>query len=223
VVDEFGNVNGAPSNEQMGTKPRPTATPTGPDEPTATMVDYDGDASGQYSDETLLRARLTDASGDPLAGRELTFELTGAGSERSFAATTDDDGVARVSPTLSEKPGMYQLTVRFAGTDDHLGSADVAVFVVDQEDTALDLTAAGRGKDAALNAHLYDADSAGTGVGDALIEFFADGEPIGSATTGPGGRATLPLPPRYRGGKHSFEAVFDGDDFYRGSTGQTAG
>jgi len=222
VVDEFGNVNGTPSNEQAGTKPRPTTTPTEPDEPAATVLDYDGDSSGQYSDQTLLRARLTDASGDPLAGRELTFELTGAGSERSFAATTDDDGVARVTPTLSEKPGPKQLTVRFAGTDDHLGSADVAVFVVDQEDTALDLTAAGRGKDAALDVHLYDADSAGNGVGDALIDFFADGEPIGSATTGPGGRATLSLPPRYRGGKHSFEAVFDGDDFYRGSTGQTA-
>jgi hypothetical protein len=55
-----------------------------------------------------------------------------------------------------------------------------------------------------------------------VIEFFADGIPIGRAETDGGGRAEIGVPARYRGGQHDFEARFSGDDFYRGSTG-TAG
>ena len=221
VLDEYGNVNGARSNEQIGTQPRPTPTETEADEHDPTLIAYEGDASGQYSDEARFAARLTDASGSALRGREVVFELTGAASERRFTATTDDQGVAVVTQRLSETPGPFQLTVRFEGNEEFLGSADSTIFVVDKEDTTLVLAAGGKGKDAALEARLFDPDTTQTGVSRANLEFFADGEPIGSATTDAGGRATLALPSRYRGGKHTFEAVFRGDDFYKGSTGTT--
>ncbi|HYI46006.1 MAG TPA: Ig-like domain-containing protein [Actinomycetota bacterium] len=72
-----------------------------------------------------------------------------------------------------------------------------------------------------LEAVLRDAES-GAGLADRVIEFFADGESIGAATTGADGRATLSLPKKYRGGHHSFEARFPGDDDYGPSTGSAA-
>ena len=221
VVDEYDNLNGARSNEQTGTRPRPTPTESEPDEPTPTVMAYEGDTSAQYSDETTLKARLTDTTGNALAGRDLVFELVGAASSRTFTAATDENGLAQVTPTISEQPGAHQLTVRYAGNDEYLGSADTTLFVVDKEDTTTELTASGNGRDSALHARLFDSDAADSGIAGATLHFFANGEAIGSTTTDAGGRASLALPPRYRGGKHSFEARFEGDDFYRPSTGRT--
>jgi hypothetical protein len=69
---------------------------------------------------------------------------------------------------------------------------------------------------------LTDADSPQSGVADALIEFFGDGDKIGEARTGSNGRASIDVPARYQGGKHDFEARFGGNDYYNGSRGQTS-
>jgi hypothetical protein len=53
------------------------------------------------------------------------------------------------------------------------------------------------------------------------IEFFADGEFIGSASTDSGGVATVTVPAGHRGKRVAYEALFRGDDFYRESSGQT--
>ena len=54
------------------------------------------------------------------------------------------------------------------------------------------------------------------------LDFYADGELIGSADTNSDGVATLRVPPRYRGGSHEFEARFQGDSFYLASSGRAA-
>jgi Tol biopolymer transport system component len=216
------------------TTPSPTDTPTEspsstgspssspsespqPDTTTVAFTDLSAE-SGQHSDETFFEARLTDADGDPVSGAELIFELAGEESERSFTATTDENGVASVTPILDEKPGPHQLTVRYAGDDARGGSADATTFVVDKEDTDLELTVAGNGNNRTLKARLSDRDTPSHGVADRTIDFYADGELIGSGTTDEDGIATLKPPPRYRGGKHDFEARFEGDDHYLRAT-----
>lgn len=172
-------------------------------------------SSGQYSDAVTLEAQLTDGSGVPLSGRELTFELAGLGSSRTFTASTQD-GLATVTPTLTEQPGDYTISVIYEGPE-RSASANVP-FVVEKEDSALTLSTEGKGKGRTLTARISHLDSPDSGIEGRKIEFYADGELLGSAVTEASGTATLDVPPRYRGGNHDFAATFDGDDYYRPSS-----
>lgn len=174
--------------------------------------------TGQYSDEVRFEARLSASSDEPLAGHELNFKLVGAESTRTFTATTDDAGIAAVTPTLEEIPGPYQLTVRFAGTDAYEASVDTTIFIVDKEDSDTELTVEGKGNKRSLTARLSDHDMPLEGIASRTIDFYADSELIGSVTTDDNGVATLNPPPRFRGGKHDFEVRYEGDDYYRPSS-----
>jgi len=54
------------------------------------------------------------------------------------------------------------------------------------------------------------------------ISFAADGTSLGSATTDENGVAAVALPGKYRGGSHTYEAAFAGDDRYEGATASTS-
>lgn len=204
-----------------GPDPDPTTTPTATPSPSASPVPMttnvsftEGSSSaGQFSDATRFEALLTGEDGAPVPGAELTFELTGRESSRTLTATTDAGGFAEVAPTLEEDPGAYQLTVRYAGSADHLPSADTTAYLVEKEDTEVVLTVSGKGKDRALEARLFDLDSS-AGIASRTIDFYADGESIGAVATDADGRATMSLPSRYRGGRHNFEVRFEGDSHY---------
>jgi Tol biopolymer transport system component len=84
--------------------------------------------------------------------------------------------------------------------------------------TAMSLEVEGRGVQRVFEARLWEADDPATGIPGRTIEFFADGTAIGTATTDEEGVATIQAPPRYRGGRHTFEAVFAGDDLYLSSS-----
>ena len=198
--------------------PTPSASPSAPQiETTTTSLTGRSATTGQYSDESFFEARLTDSDGDPIPDQEITFELAGADSSRAVTATTDADGHASVTPTLQEKPGSHQLTVRYAGSENHAASADTTTFIIEREDTTTELTVDGNGNKRTLTARMSDADTRNDGVAGRAIDFYADGELIGTSTTDADGIATLKPPPRYRGGKHDYEARFSGDDYYRDS------
>jgi serine protease AprX len=91
------------------------------------------------------------------------------------------------------------------------------VLGTERRDTNTTLAVTGRGANRELRATLTDA-ADGTAVERRTIDFYADGEHIGSSVTGVDGVATLQAPPRYRGGSFTFAAVFEGDDFYNGSS-----
>lgn len=189
--------------------------PEDPVEPITTslrLTDRSRD-SGQYTDDTLFEARLVELDGPAVAGVPVTFELTGEHGTRTFTATTDADGIAAVSPQLTERPGTYQVTARYAGSGAYDPSADTTAFIIEREDTIVELSVEGKGTNRALTARLSDSDSDG-GIAGATIDFYADGELIGTVVTDEAGRAILKAPPGHRGGKRSFEARFGGDDYY---------
>lgn len=174
-------------------------------------------AAGQYSDEVLFEARLTDQDGVAIANAELTFELEGDGGARAFAAITDQFGIAAVTPTLLEMPGAYRVTARFAGDESRSPSAVAGSFIVEKEDTTTELTVSGRGRNTTLEARLSDFDDPSSLVSGRIVYFYSDSELIGSAETGSDGIATLVIPPGHRGANRTYEAIFEGDDWYRGS------
>jgi poly(3-hydroxybutyrate) depolymerase len=180
--------------------------------PTALTFTDASAGSGQYSDTAALEARLTEASGAPLPGQELTFSL----GSTSRSATTDQDGVARVEVPIAEVPGEHTVSVGFAGHEGELAPAvDAAAFSVERDDSTTTLTSAG-GK-SPLTAVLTDADSS-AGLAGRTIVFTANGENIGSAVTDESGVASMETPKRYRGKGVAFAAAFEGDDFYRQSS-----
>ena len=202
-----------PAGSQAPVDPEPVAT-------TLTITDASQD-SGQYSDATMLQAQLLDEAGAPVTGRELSFGLTGGGGERTYTATTDDNGLAMVTPVLDLVPGDYQVTVSFAGAEDLAASSAAGAFLVEKEDTVVSLVTTGQGSKRSLQATTADGDS-GEGIAGVPVEFFADGSSIGTVTTDGRGVARLDIPARYRGGHHDFEARFAGNDFYRSATGTTS-
>ena len=118
----------------------------------------------------------------------------------------------------SRPPGalvLSDLTVTLPGPAADGGEEEPAVRA-----SALDLRAEGHGSKARLIATLTDAES-GAGIAGETVEFFGDGESLGSATTDASGVATLAPEGRYRGGHHLFEAVFAGSEDYEGSRGST--
>jgi hypothetical protein len=187
--------------------------------PTNVAVTDTSQDSGQYSDGTLFQAELTDENG-PVPGAPVTFELAGAGSTRTFTATTDDNGLAQVTPVLTETPGSYTVTASYAGSEERAAStSSPAPFEVLHEDTDTVLSVVGQGSKRSLVATLTDSDS-GEGVSGATLDFYADGSSIGTATTDGSGKASISIPARYRGGHHNFEARFRGDTFYLPSAGE---
>ena len=90
---------------------------------------------------------------------------------------------------------------------------------VEQIATALTLTVEGTGVNRTLRVHLTSL-ADGAPVAGRTVELSAGGEALGSVITGADGTAILVAPPRYRGGHHSFEAVFRGDEVYSGSSAQ---
>lgn len=181
--------------------------------PTTVTITEASQDSGQYSDATLFQAKLSDEAG-AVEGVEVKFELAGSGAARTFTATTDANGLAQVMPVIEEQPGGYTVTASFAGDSERGASSSApATFEVLREDTAMDLVVTGQGSRKSLQATLSDQDS-GAAVSQANVDFFADGELIGSGTTNDAGVATLSIPARYRGGRHDFEARFAGDVFY---------
>lgn len=187
--------------------------------PAASKVTFTeaSDSSGQYSDEVTFEARLVDGNGDPIQGVRLRFELgvPGSDSSRTFSSRTDNRGIASESPVLTEAPGIYKLAVRYGPKGDRVFHK--TDFEVTEEDTGLTLTVSESedqgNDDRTLTARLSDADSA-AGIAGRTVDFYAEGELIGSASTDDSGIATIELPPRYKNRDVTFEARFASDTFY---------
>lgn len=206
VKDANGEINGAPSPTVVSDRERQGSV-------TATVLEFTADSagSGQFGDAVVLQARLTGA-GSAISGRTVEFDLAG----RRFQATTGQDGVATVETLLSEDPGQYLLSASFSGVDGVYGpsSTGSTLFIVEREDTALELLSSGKGSRFRLTAILTEDDNGVAGKG---IDFYADGVLIGSAVTDPSGSATIEVPARFRGGKHEYQASYSGDQYYKPS------
>lgn len=107
-----------------------------------TALSYQGQASGQYSDKSTLRATLTDAGvgalrGTPIANASIDFTL---GGTRAGSATTDATGSAGGAFPVNVGAGSYSVVADFTGGLGYAGSSATSSFAVSQEDAALSAT-----------------------------------------------------------------------------------
>ena len=94
----------------------------------ATTTQYTGATTGGPNKTIVLSAVLKDATGKPLAGRTIAFQL----GTQSATAVTDANGVAATSLKLNQKNGTYTVSATYtpAGVDGprYLGSTQAAIF-----------------------------------------------------------------------------------------------
>ncbi|CAI9409007.1 M15 family metallopeptidase [Nocardioides sp. T2.26MG-1] len=87
--------------------------------PAATELTLAGDPAHADTD-TALRVRVTDGGGAPVAGAEVTLERSVSGAWTPVAtATTDADGRATQTVSLSRSPGDNVFRATYAGDDAH--------------------------------------------------------------------------------------------------------
>jgi hypothetical protein len=164
-------------------------------------------------------------SGDPLYGGNVPYSIEGlwvtdrlAQEFRSFCSVSVPDYVgggdgSPGSPVAVRADSGAEGDIRFTGCPVLDGVLA----------TALTLTVEGRGTERTLVSRLSLADEPASGIAGRRIDFFAEGEMIGSSTTDADGVAGLVLPARYRGGKHTFEARFAGGDGLASSSARSGG
>lgn len=194
--------------------------PCEPPEPLATNLSFDPDPPEPVRPgaEATLQVRLSTDEGAAVHGEEVTFELWD-GTTRT--AVTNGGGIAGVVVEAPDAPGSYDVDATYPGRAGAFETASTsATLVVERVATKLTLAVEGRGANRVLEALLTEVDPPSDAVGSRTIDFFGDGELIGSGTTNENGIATLQAPPRYRGGNHTFEARFEGDDSYLPSAGR---
>lgn len=170
----------------------------------------------QHTDALAVRAILADENGPVENG---SVSLTFAGQEK--IVSTDASGIAEATFDVNAEPASYPVTATYPGSGDRLPSEASAEATVQREDSALSVAVSGTGSKRRLLATLVDGDEPSSGISDRAIEFYADGQHIGSAVTDDDGIATFNPPPRYRGANHTFEAVFEGGVWFVGSGSRT--
>ncbi|HEX8004295.1 MAG TPA: S8 family serine peptidase [Mycobacteriales bacterium] len=192
-----------------------TTTPPPTVQKTSVSIANEVPATVQYGDALPLSARLTDASGAPLAGEQVTFQLVGPQGYREVNALTGPNGVATQTLAADAVPGDYRVAVGYSGKagayDSSAASQPIAVV---REDSALSLALTGTGSKRTLTATLREADDATRPVAGVPVTFWADGVQVGSSLTDATGRASF-APKSAK----VYEARFAGDTFYAGSSG----
>ncbi|HET7676369.1 MAG TPA: S8 family serine peptidase [Candidatus Limnocylindrales bacterium] len=105
-----------------------------PTTPAASTLAYAGDHVVQRGASARLAARLTDASGLPIAGRRVEFTLDGGGAPcagGTCSASTDARGLAQLSTEpITLAAGVHEVHVRFAGDAFWAPSGDDAFLLV---------------------------------------------------------------------------------------------
>ena len=179
-----------------------------PPPPSTLSFTETSDSRGQYSDETSIGARLTDASGEAIVGAEVSFEF----QEDVESVLTDAQGIAAITTTLDRSPGEHPVSVNFAGDEEHGPAAADGIYTIEAEGTRLVLEADRKAR--TLTAVLADEDSSAGISGREVIFYYRD-QVIGTAVTDDSGAAILQNVDEAARSSRHLSAAFKGDGFYQ--------
>lgn len=194
----------------------PCPAPTGPPDPTQTVIVNAGPALGEFSDPLLLAAQLTDGNGSPLSGRSLSFAF----GSQTFQATTDTNGIASVNIAAAPAPGNIPLTVSFAGETGFKPAQLTTSINVDRDETTVRYTGGtllGTVVPQQVSAVLTDPIT-GTPIANETINFRVGTVQAQAVTNAQGiATTTMVLGADQTSGPTSILVSFAGDSFYKPS------
>ena len=179
-----------------------------------TVLTYNGDLSGQYSDSVTLKATLAeiDTEVGDLSGKTIVFTI----GSQTATATTNAAGVAQTTMALNQSAGSYTVETVFAGDAYYLPSNDSDAFEILKEDTILTYTGDISGQysdEVTLSATLAETDSEVGNLSGKTITFTI-GTQSATAATNVNGVATTTLILNQVPGSYTVETNFAGDAYY---------
>jgi parallel beta-helix repeat protein len=190
-------------------------------ERTVTSLVYSGDVAGQYSNSVNLYSALTDKDGNPLAGKNINFQI----NEQTISALTDSNGIANALLVLNQIPSKdYAVEASFVGDQDFLPSSDskdfeitkggIVISVSDKEGYAFD--------DVVLQAETKD-DGGQVPLPGFDVEFKIDNIAVGTSSIDNLGIATsswqVDIIPKELTESYPIEVIFAGNDYYQPAQG----
>jgi len=166
----------------------------------------------------VLKATLKTATGTPLSGEILSFQILNA---NVGTAVTNSSGIATIQvgeillPVVSN---TFGITVTFGG--DGIYTASSGTGTLPKLNTSLSATAATdiQGNAVSLSASLSDSNG-GAALQQETVTFSIDGTVVGSGVTSASGLATYSyaIPAGMTAGSHTIKAAFAGDGFHNSS------
>ncbi|MGH2754714.1 MAG: FG-GAP-like repeat-containing protein [Actinomycetota bacterium] len=182
------------------------------------------DANLSRNQPGTVSATLTNGSGEPIAGQEVSFhfDVDGDSTDESFIGTTDQDGVATAEVTATRPVGSYSFSVDWDGGNGVSASDTASAEVGDATTITLDAgnPASGQVTDqVSLGATLVDSD--GNPLADRTID-FSIGSATGSGTTDAAGHASASLTLAGPAGAETATATFAGAPLYGADSDSTS-
>ena len=182
-----------------------------------TVLTYNGDLSGQYSDSIILKSTLAemDTEVGNLSGKTIVFTI----GSQTATATTNAAGVAQTTMALNQSAGSYTVETAFAGDAYYLPSNDSDTFEILKEDTILTYTGPTSGQysdEVTLSATLAETDGEVGNLSGKTITFTIGTQSV-TATTDASGVATKTLILNQAAGNYQVKAEFAGDSYYKKS------
>lgn len=179
---------------------------------------YTGDTGAAQGTDATVRAVLTDRAGGNVAGRTVTFALSGGAT---VTATTDANGVAQTQIAVAGPPRNATLTASYAG-DGGLEPAGTSTgFVVGTVPTTTSVVAdppvVTIGDPVRFTATV-DPQHGATPTG--TVQFRVDNADFGSPVALSGGTATSPALSTLGLGNHTVTAIYSGSADHTASTSQ---
>jgi Big-like domain-containing protein len=183
---------------------------------------YSGDTTADFNDLVTLAADLTVAGTSvPVPNANVTLSL----GTQSCPATTDVNGHAQCSFTITQHPGTYSASVSYAGDSAYNASTSTATnnFTITKEESQVTYTG---GKTAdyhdsvTASATLVDPDG-GAPIANKPIVFTLNGVDTCTDTTDGAGVASCPINPTQPAGSYTLVAAFAGDVDYLPSSAST--
>jgi uncharacterized repeat protein (TIGR01451 family) len=86
------------------------------------------DTAGVNNETINLTATLTDTNSNPVIGKEITFQVNGS---TVGTATTDANGIATLTYTITQNTGVYDITTIFSGDSEYLDCDGIGFISVD--------------------------------------------------------------------------------------------
>lgn len=147
---------------------------------------------------------------------DVVFDTAAELTERNFSGSLDVSSIS---------PGNYDVWAR-ACLGEICGAASELVTlgeVVERKDSILELSVEGKGQGMVLVARLSELEAPQNPIAGRTIDFYSDGELVGSDQTDSDGVTTVAVPLGHRGANRTYKAVFAGDDLYMESSDERPG
>lgn len=186
------------------------------------QLTYSGASAGDYHDSVTMAGDLQ-VSGAPVPGEDVAFTV---GSQHC-TGTTDSNGHAACTLTLSQQPGSYTVHASFIGDPAYAAAASSAALSITKEETAMTYTgptvilqgASG----VTLRGRLVEDGNPGAPIAGRVLTLSLGGQSC-TGVTGSTGTASCQLTFTGALGPRPVTASFGGDAYYQTSsaTAQTA-